>query len=91
MDHVDLSLKLSRAEHERLLAVHGTRLAQLRLALGGLVGSGDLGPALCVLFEGWDASGKGGTIKRLVGPLDARHVRVGGSSRRSPSATRACA
>jgi polyphosphate kinase 2 (PPK2 family) len=29
-----------------------------------------------VLFEGWDASGKGGTIKRLVHPLDLRHVRV---------------
>ena len=24
------------------------------------------GPPLCVLFEGWDASGKGGAIKRLV-------------------------
>ena len=26
--------------------------------------------------EGWDASGKGGTIRRLVAPLDPRHVRV---------------
>ena len=31
---------------------------------------------MCVLFEGWDASGKGGAIKRLVAPLDLRHVRV---------------
>jgi polyphosphate kinase 2 (PPK2 family) len=29
-----------------------------------------------VLFEGWDASGKGGAIKRLLDPLDPRHVRV---------------
>ena len=29
-----------------------------------------------MLFEGWDASGKGGAIKRLVGHLDPRHVRV---------------
>jgi polyphosphate kinase 2 (PPK2 family) len=29
-----------------------------------------------VVFEGWDASGKGGAIKRLVGRLDPRHVRV---------------
>ena len=29
-----------------------------------------------MLFEGWDASGKGGAIKRLVAPLDLRHVRV---------------
>jgi polyphosphate kinase 2 (PPK2 family) len=27
-------------------------------------------------MEGWDASGKGGAIKRLVEPLDPRHVRV---------------
>jgi polyphosphate kinase 2 (PPK2 family) len=40
------------------------------------VGSERIGPPLCVLFEGWDASGKGGAIKRLVAPLDARHVRV---------------
>jgi polyphosphate kinase 2 (PPK2 family) len=76
LDEVDLSLKLSRKEQDRLLALHCTRLAQLRLTLGGLIGSGQLGPPLCVLFEGWDASGKGGAIKRLVTPLDARHVRV---------------
>ena len=28
------------------------------------------------MFEGWDASGKGGAIKRLVANLDPRHVRV---------------
>jgi polyphosphate kinase 2 (PPK2 family) len=76
LDDVDLSLKLSRKEQDRLLEIYGQRLAQLRLALGGLSGSGRLGPPLCVLFEGWDASGKGGAIKRLVAPLDARHVRV---------------
>ena len=43
--------------------------------LGGLSGS-RLGPPVCVVFEGWDASGKGGSIKRLVGHLDPRHVRV---------------
>jgi polyphosphate kinase 2 (PPK2 family) len=76
LDDVDLSLKLSRKEQDRLLALHGTRLAQLRLTLAGLIGTGRLGPPLCVLLEGWDAGGKGGAIKRLVGPLDARHVRV---------------
>jgi polyphosphate kinase 2 (PPK2 family) len=28
------------------------------------------------VLEGWDASGKGGAIKRLTAPLDPRHVRV---------------
>jgi AMP-polyphosphate phosphotransferase len=76
LDDVDLSVKLKRREQDRLLAERGARLAQLRLALGGQVGAGELGPPLCVLFEGWDASGKGGAIRRLVNPLDARHVRV---------------
>src|SRR5690348_18397862 len=44
--------------------------------MGGLIGDGQLGPPLCVLFEGWDASGKGGSIRRLVSPLDPRHVQV---------------
>ena len=76
LEHVDLSLKMSRAESERRLEALERRLLQLRLLSGGLIGDGRLGPALCVLFEGWDASGKGGAIKRLVAGLDPRHVRV---------------
>ena len=48
----------------------------LRLLLGGQIGPKELGPPLCVVFEGWDASGKGGAIQRLVSELDPRHVRV---------------
>lgn len=78
LDEADLSLKLSKAESEERLEAEWERLAQLRLTLGGLIGDGEprLGPALCVVFEGWDAAGKGGAIKRLVAPLDPRHVRV---------------
>jgi polyphosphate kinase 2 (PPK2 family) len=76
LDEVDLSLTLSRAEAEQRLSEAQQRLLTLRLVLAGLLGSKRLGPPLCVLFEGWDASGKGGAIKRLVAPLDPRHVRV---------------
>jgi AMP-polyphosphate phosphotransferase len=76
LDELDLSLKLSREEEEERLQGAWTRLTQLRLTLGGLIGSGELGPPVCMVFEGWDASGKGGAIKRLVAPLDPRHVRV---------------
>ena len=76
LEKVDLSLSLSREEEERELKEAGRRLAQLRLTLGGLIGQRKLGPPLCVAFEGWDAAGKGGAIKRLVAPLDPRHVRV---------------
>jgi AMP-polyphosphate phosphotransferase len=76
LDEVDLSLKLSREEEDERLEAAWTRLSQLRLTLGGLIGSGELGPPVCVIFEGHDASGKGGAIKRLVAQLDPRHVRV---------------
>ena len=76
LDQVDLSLALSRKEEERELSAAWLRLTQLRLTLGGLIGTQGLGPPILVLFEGWDASGKGGAIKRLVAPLDPRHVRV---------------
>jgi len=76
LDELDLSLSLKRGEEARRLAAAQRRLLELRLLLGGLTAEGRLGPPLCVLFEGWDASGKGGAIKRLVGGLDPRHVRV---------------
>src|SRR5687767_275178 len=77
LDDVDLSLKLSREEEAERLEIAQLRLLQLRLVLGGQIGTDPkLGPPLCVVFEGWDASGKGGAIKRLVNRLDPRHVRV---------------
>jgi polyphosphate kinase 2 (PPK2 family) len=77
LDDVDLSLRLSSEEEAEQLAIAQRRLLELRLICGGLVGdSHALGPPMCVVFEGWDASGKGGCIKRLVSPLDPRHVRV---------------
>jgi len=76
LDDVDLSLTISKKEAEHRLEAAQLRLLTLRLVLGGLVGERGIGPPVCVLFEGWDASGKGGAIKRLVAELDPRHVRV---------------
>ena len=76
LDELDLSLKLSKEEEAERLERAQDRLLGLRLELGGLTGEGGLGPPLCVVMEGWDASGKGGAIKRLVSNLDPRHVRV---------------
>ena len=67
---------LSAETEERRLAQGQRRLLALRLQIGGKLGDGRLGPPICVVFEGWDASGKGGAIKRLVASLDPRHVRV---------------
>jgi polyphosphate kinase 2 (PPK2 family) len=76
LDQVDLSLQLPKPEAKKELAEAQRRLVHLRLLLGGQIGPGEIGPPLCVVFEGWDASGKGGVIKRLVDHLDPRHVRV---------------
>jgi polyphosphate kinase 2 (PPK2 family) len=76
LDQVDLTKSLSRKEEERALDRGWERLTQLRLTLGGQIGERKVGPPVCVLFEGWDASGKGGAIKRLVSQIDPRHVRV---------------
>jgi polyphosphate kinase 2 (PPK2 family) len=77
LDTFDLTKKLSRDEEARRLSAAQDRLLYLRLLAGGIYdASGVLGPPLCLVFEGWDASGKGGAIKRVVEPLDPRHVRV---------------
>jgi polyphosphate kinase 2 (PPK2 family) len=78
LDELDLALSLSKAEEFERLEEARRRLLELRLTLGGkLLPFGDrLGPPVAVLFEGWDASGKGGALKRLVDRLDPRHVRV---------------
>ena len=76
LGEVDLSLDISKKKALNQLAGEQARLTELRLTLGGQLGDGSLGPPVLILFEGWDASGKGGAIKRLVFPLDPRHVRV---------------
>ena len=73
---VDLGLKLDAKVAAERLEADQKRLLALRLQLAGLIGDGRLGPPLLVLFEGWDAAGKGGAIRRLASPLDPRHVQV---------------
>jgi polyphosphate kinase 2 (PPK2 family) len=76
LSEVDLSATIKKKKAAARLEAGLRRLLHLRLLLGGQLGAQRIGPPLCVVFEGWDASGKGGAIKRLVSPLDPRHVRV---------------
>jgi len=76
LNELDMSLKLGKKEEAERLKAAQTRLLALRLQLGGLSADRRIGPPVLVVFEGWDASGKGGAIKRLVAGLDPRHVRV---------------
>ena len=68
LEDCDLSLKLSKDEEAKRLGKAQRRLLHLRLINGGQLNNGVLGPPVCIVFEGWDAAGKGGAIKRLVEP-----------------------
>ena len=76
LEDADLSLRMSRDTEARLLGPAQRRMLHLRLINGGQLNKGKLGPPVCIVFEGWDAAGKGGAIKRLVEPLDPRHVHI---------------
>jgi polyphosphate kinase 2 (PPK2 family) len=88
LDEVDLSRKLGEKEYEERLVAAQRRLQARRLQLGGLIGDGRLGPPVLAMFEGWDASGKGGAIRRLTEQLDHRHVRVSSFSAPTPDEKR---
>ena len=76
LDEAGTAAKIPKDEYEPRLERAQKLLAARRLQLGGKLDGGELGPPLCVLVEGWDASGKGGAIKRLTAELDNRHVRI---------------
>ncbi len=76
LSELDMSSDLSKKEGKKRLKKAQERMQALRLEMAGLDGDDRLGPPLCVVLEGWDASGKGGAIKRLIAKLDPRHVRV---------------
>ncbi len=66
LERVDLSRKLDPKDYKVQLAKYQARFRELTQKLYTR-------RIPCVLaFEGWDASGKGGSIKRLVAPLDPR-------------------
>ena len=52
LDEVDLTRQLAKREGKRQLKAAQKRLKALRLQAGGLLGSGELGPPLCVVCEG---------------------------------------
>jgi polyphosphate:AMP phosphotransferase len=67
---LDLTKKLSDRKYELELAKHQARLNALSRRLR------DEHRSMTVLFEGPDAAGKGGAIRRLTGAMDARQYQV---------------
>ena len=70
MDGLDLSLKLEKKEYREKLAHYQARLARLhQKAVQKKIST-------TLVFEGPDAGGKGGAIRRITGALDARYYKV---------------
>jgi polyphosphate:AMP phosphotransferase len=70
LDRLDLSLKLDKPVYEK-------RMAELQGELGELARKlRKQDRSALFLFEGSDAAGKGGAIRRLVWALDARQYRI---------------
>jgi polyphosphate:AMP phosphotransferase len=70
LDRVDLEGKLEPADYERRLLDAQSRLNEL------VWRAYEERRSLVALFEGWDAAGKGGAIRRVTAAMDARLFRV---------------
>jgi polyphosphate:AMP phosphotransferase len=70
LDVMDMTLALSKKEYKQELQTYQAKLNQLqRKALKNKLST-------ILVFEGPDAAGKGGAIRRVTAALDARHVQV---------------
>ena len=70
LDRVDLTRRLDRSEYEKQLDPLQGRLQELELECY------HQRVPVIVVYEGWDAAGKGGNIKRLTQELDPRGYEV---------------
>ena len=70
LETVDLKKQLGRKEYDRELLRHQLELRKLAFGLYQKKRS------LVIVFEGWDAAGKGGAIRRLTEKLDPRGYEV---------------
>jgi polyphosphate kinase 2 (PPK2 family) len=70
LSSVDTSKKLAKPEYRKLLATYQGRINRLQKR------ARDQGVSTILVFEGWDAAGKGGTIRRINSALDSRGIRV---------------
>lgn len=70
LDHVNLRTAVSKPDYE-------TQLAELQGKIRALLWEAHAqGISTYLVFEGWDAAGKGGTIRTLTASMDARLYRV---------------
>ncbi len=70
LDTLDNSRTMERDEYKQQLKKYEERLKKLAWQ------AYDVKRSCVILFEGWDAAGKGGAIRRLTTPMDSRLYRV---------------
>jgi polyphosphate:AMP phosphotransferase len=70
LSSLDMSKRLPKERFERALLTGQGQLNRLQRQ------AADLGLSTILVFEGWDAAGKGGAIRRVTAALDARHYQV---------------
>lgn len=70
LEKLDMKKKLTKPQYEKQIAAEQVRLREMGLKIFK-----QRVPVLCV-FEGWDAAGKGGAIKRVTEILDPRGFTV---------------
>ncbi|HEX9194517.1 MAG TPA: polyphosphate:AMP phosphotransferase [Azonexus sp.] len=71
LSELDLTKRLAKKDYERELAKYQSRLSELMRA-PRFVGK----RSLVVVFEGPDAAGKGGAIRRIAAAIDARQYQI---------------
>ena len=70
LSHLDMSLTVARKDFK-------AKLERLQGRLNGLQRKAvKRGVSTILVFEGWDAAGKGGAVRRVTGALDARDYQV---------------
>ena len=72
LDHVDLSQRLTDAEYKRQLEQQQRKLSKLAWA------AHEKKRSMVMVFEGWDAAGKGSASRRVTQAMDPRLYRVVG-------------
>ena len=70
LESVDLSKRLKKNTYRQLLAQHQKRVSELHHKIH------KLRIPVVIVYEGWDASGKGGSIRRLTQEMDPRGYKV---------------
>jgi len=70
LENVDLGQELGKQTYKSVIPLLSNRLFEVQKA------SWDAGIPVVILFEGWDAAGKGTSIQKLTSPLDPRGFKL---------------